>query len=296
MASVAVVGVGAIGGVVAAALAKAKTHELLLCTRRPFDRLVVDDPGGLTELSVQTLVEPTGVERVDFVLLATKAHQTQGAAAWLGRLCDATTTVAVLQNGVEHHERVAPLVGGATVVPCIVDCPATRPEPGRVKVTRALTVQVPATSPGRQVVELLSHVGLDATVTADFLSAAWRKLCVNVVSGPIPALCDKPRGVFRHPPVTELARTLVRECYEVGVAEGANLDADLVETVVRGRCNGPADAVTSMLMDRRAGRLLETDSRNGAVVRVGARHGIATPANAFVLAVLSAINRPGLDR
>jgi 2-dehydropantoate 2-reductase len=235
------------------------------------------------------------VARADIVLLATKAHQTETAADWLARLCDAKTLVAVLQNGVEHLARVEPLVGDATVVPCIVDCPSTRSAPGRVRVTRPFEALFPDSEGGRRCADLLAGAGLDTRTTADFVTAAWKKLCVNVISGPIPALCDQPRGVFRHPPITELCRTLVRECLEVGRAEGAELRPELVEQIVARRCNGPPDAVTSMLRDRRAGRVLEADSRNGAVVRAGQRHGIATPANAVVAAVLDAVNRRGLD-
>jgi len=43
-----------------------------------------------------------------------------------------------------------------------------------------------------------------------------------------------------------------------------------------------------MLYDRRAGRRLESDARNGAVLRIGKRHGIATPLNAAVCALLEA--------
>ena len=47
------------------------------------------------------------------MLLAVKAHQTDGAAGWLAALCGGGTTVAVLQNGIDHVERVAPLAGDA---------------------------------------------------------------------------------------------------------------------------------------------------------------------------------------
>jgi 2-dehydropantoate 2-reductase len=43
-----------------------------------------------------------------------------------------------------------------------------------------------------------------------------------------------------------------------------------------------------MLYDRRAGRPLELDARNGVIVRRGARHGIPTPLNAALCAVLAA--------
>ncbi|MBN1611526.1 MAG: 2-dehydropantoate 2-reductase [Polyangiaceae bacterium] len=296
VAHIAIVGVGAIGAIVAGALEQSHEHQLLLCSRRGFERLVLEGPEGRTELDVRPLTQPAHAHRVDIVFLATKAHQTAGAGAWLSRLCDSNTEVVVLQNGVEHRERVAPLVGAATIIPCIVDCPSTTVQPGHVQFRRALAARFDDTLEGHRMATLLAAAGLTATVTDDFLTAAWTKLCLNVVSGPIPALCDQPHGVFRYEPITELARAIVRECVEVGRAEGARLQLDLVDEVIAAQRSTPPNWVTSMLHDRRAGRILETDSRNGAVVRAGRRHGIGTPANAFVRAVLSAVNAPGLDQ
>jgi ketopantoate reductase len=45
-----------------------------------------------------------------------------------------------------------------------------------------------------------------------------------------------------------------------------------------------------MLVDVRAGIPLEADGMTGAVVRIGGRHGIDTPVNRYVTALLSAIN------
>ncbi len=53
----------------------------------------------------------------------------------------------------------------------------------------------------------------------------------------------------------------------------------------------PADAGTSMLTDRRQGRRLEADARNGAVPRIGARHGIEAPLNRALTALLNAIHQ-----
>jgi len=293
MTTIAVVGVGAVGGVIASALLAGTGHRLLLCARRGFERLCIDGPGGRVERPVAVHTDP-GADDLDrgvaWLLLATKAHQTRDAAGWLSRLCDAATTVAVLQNGVEHVDRVTPLAGHARVVPVIVDCPATRTVPGRITCHRAPRLVAPDTPDGRRLAALLASAGLAADVAADFISAAWRKLCVNVVSGAIPALCDQPRGVFRRPGIAALTRGLIDECVRVGRAEGAVLDDDLPDRILATMQAGPADALTSMLVDRRAGVPLEADARNGAVVRAGERHGIPTPLNRAVNALLSAVN------
>ena len=122
--TVAVVGLGSIGGVAAACLAAAGRHDVVACVRRPIERLTLEQPEGTSvgtvELPLRTLTDPAEAKPVDWVLLCTKAHQTESAAPWLVRLCAPSTRVAVLQNGIDHVGRVAPLAHGAVVVPVLV--------------------------------------------------------------------------------------------------------------------------------------------------------------------------------
>ena len=88
-------------------------------------------------------------------------------------------------------------------------------------------------------------------------------------------------------------RGLIRECIAVGRAEGADLPDGLADDVVAGYRAGPADSVNSMLADRLAGRPMEIDARNGVIVRLGTRHGIATPLNAMAATLLRAVSPGG---
>jgi 2-dehydropantoate 2-reductase len=56
---------------------------------------------------------------------------------------------------------------------------------------------------------------------------------------------------------------------------------------------GPRDAKNSMLADRLAGRPMEIDARNGVIVRLGRKHGIAAPMNALMVALLEAVQEKG---
>src|SRR5437899_11789516 len=137
MTAIAVVGVGAIGGVVAASLA-ALERDFLLCVRQPFDELVVQTPRGILKARPQVATSVEGLRPVPWVLLATKAHQTAGAGAWLSALADRGTTVAILQNGVEHEQRVRPYARDATLLP-VVECRAAKRAPGHaIEVTEAM--------------------------------------------------------------------------------------------------------------------------------------------------------------
>ncbi|MBM3222983.1 MAG: 2-dehydropantoate 2-reductase [Candidatus Tectomicrobia bacterium] len=291
MSVIAVVGVGAVGGAIAARLCAVHRDDVVLCVRTPFEALVVESPTGTRRITPRLCATPDAVQPVSWVLLATKAHHTAGAAAWLQALTDAHTTVAILQNGVEHIERVAPYVNGATLLPVVVECPATRVAPGRIVQREPAHLLVPATEAGRAFAQLFAGTDVGVTVTPDFVTAAWRKLCLNVAGGAVTALTDCPQEVMRRPDVAQVARDLIQECVTVGRAEGADLDESLVEEIVVAMVEGPAEAGTSMLTDRRAGRLLEADARNGAVARIGARHRIATPLNRAVTALLTALNQ-----
>ncbi len=76
-------------------------------------------------LTAPVLTDPAIVrDTADWILLAVKAHQTDGASGWLKALAGPGSVVAVLQNGVGHRDRVGPLAGEAAVLPAIVWCPA----------------------------------------------------------------------------------------------------------------------------------------------------------------------------
>ena len=291
MTRIACVGVGAIGGAVAAPLAASGRHDVVLCVREPFERLVVESPARRFEVQARCATDPARVAPADWVLLATKAQDVPGAAKWLAALAAPGTVIAVLQNGVEHRERLAPFAGPAEVLPVVVELPAKRVAPGHVRMRAGGRLTVPAGAAGEAFADLLAGSGLVLEVTRDFAAAAWRKLCLNAASGALTALTGRTIEVLHEPGMGALARGLVLECVAVARAEGVPLpDAVADETLARMLAT-PAGAGNSMLYDRQAGRPLELDARNGVIVRLGARHGVATPLNAAVCALLSAQER-----
>jgi 2-dehydropantoate 2-reductase len=288
MAKIAIVGVGAVGGVIAGWLARRGGHELTLCARRSLGAVSVELTTGTVPLPAAVLTEPAPGRPVDWVLVTTKAYDAAGAAAWFSSLVGPHTMVAILQNGVEHRERFAPYISAEQILPVMVDCPAERPEPGRIIQRGPGRMAVPAGAEGTRFVELFSGTALEVTTAADFKSAIWRKLCLNS-AGVISALLLKPAGVMRDDNIGILARELVRECMAVGRAEGAVLEDSLVETVLESYRKAPPDSMNSLHADRAAGRPMEIDARNGAIVRFGRKHSIATPCNQTAAILLAAM-------
>jgi 2-dehydropantoate 2-reductase len=288
MARVAVVGVGAIGAAMAAAVQAAGGQELLLCARRPVERVVVELPDGASvEVGAPRLTDAGRIDGpANWVILAVKAHQTQDAAGWLSALCAAGTTVAVLQNGIDHVERVGPLVGEAQVLPVVSWCPVEPVAPGRVRQRDVLRLAVPGGSAGEGLAALLgAHA--EVTVGGEFAREAWRKLCANAVSG-VMALAGRPAEIFALKDVREVARALAHECAAVARAEGVGLSEHDADDVIAWLEALPTDAGSSILTDRIAGRSLEWEARNGVIGRLGRRHGVPTPVADTVSALLHA--------
>ncbi len=114
---VAVIGPGAIGTTIAAAL-----HEVgrtpLLCGRSPRDHLTLQDGDRFITVPGPIRTNPTQIARTaDLVFLAVKATQIEAAAEWLAVLVGPETVVCVLQNGIEQLDGVRPYSPHGQIVP-----------------------------------------------------------------------------------------------------------------------------------------------------------------------------------
>jgi len=288
MTTIALIGPGAIGGTIAAWLTQVAGNTVTVCARTPFDELVVEVPDGPTiRARPRVLVDPSEASRVDWVVTVTKTYDTAGATRWIERLLGPSTCVAVVQNGVEHLERFAHVVPRERTLPVIIDIPAERTAPGRIRQRRQGDITVPSGELGDRFAKLFEGTPLAPRTSDDWLSVAWRKLALNS-AGVVNALTQKPAGIVRNEKAAALMRAIAAESMAVGRAVGARLPDTLPDEVLeRLRASAP-DSVNSLLADRLAGRPMELDARNGVVVRLGALHGVPTPLNAMAVAILEA--------
>jgi 2-dehydropantoate 2-reductase len=141
---------------------------------------------------------------------------------------------------------------------------------------------------GSEFAELFRGSDSEVTLTDDFLTAAWQKLCMNS-AGAISALMMKPAGVLHDEALAQIALEIIAECVAVANAEGAHIEEDIGQQILEKYRSQPKDSINSMLADRIAGRPMEIDARNGVIVRKGEKHGIRTPANKMVVALLHAL-------
>jgi 2-dehydropantoate 2-reductase len=289
--TIAVVGLGAIGGIIAGSLAAAG-RNVVACVRTPFDRLVLERPEGRAEVAPQVLTDPAGAAIADWVLVATKTHQTASVAPWLERLCGPATRVAVLQNGIDRAAAVAAFAGPAAVMQAIVYYNGEFLGPGHVRLRHAgnADLAVLDDSLGDAFAALLDGVPLRVDRVGDLRTLLWRKLLLNITVNPVTALTLQRQVVSQRDDIQALYRALLGEAVAVAAADGARLGAEEVERTVATLLGYPADAGTSMYFDRLAGQPLEVEALTGALVAAADRHSVAVPLNRAILALLRAVS------
>ncbi|MDF1793761.1 MAG: 2-dehydropantoate 2-reductase [Thalassobaculaceae bacterium] len=289
---VAVIGLGGIGGVAAGALAHAGRHDVIACGRRPLKRMTVDLPDESVEVPLTVVTDPGQVSPVDWVLLTTKAQDTGSAGDWLRALCGPQTTVAVMQNGIDHADRIAPYAGEAAALPVIVYYNGERIADDHVRMRHIseADVALPETDAARAFAELLAGTPIQPILAADFTARLWQKLLINIVVNPMTALTRQRQGVLQRQDIQVLTTALLEEAVAVAQAEGAGLPPTAAADTQRLVLTFPHDAGSSMYFDALAGRRLEAGALTGAVVRAGAKHGIPTPMNNTMLTLLSGLS------
>lgn len=290
-AHIAVIGSGAVGGLTAA-FAHEAGHDVTLCLRTPLDELTVRTDGEVLRPALRFALRPEEVAPADWVFLTTKVQDTDGAAGWLRALCGPGTVVAVIQNGIDHAERVAPLLPpGTPLMPTLAYMSVERVAPGEIVHHAASELHVPEGQEAEAFAGLLDGSRLTVRSAADFRTAAWRKMFTNVAANPLTAILKQRMHILGDPEMRKLAEDILNEALLVARAEGARMDEEDVRRALRQNASVPPGGGTSMLYDRLAGRPLEHEHITGAVVRSAERHGIPVPLNRMLLTLLRAADR-----
>ncbi|QGN38149.1 oxidoreductase [Klebsiella oxytoca] len=285
--TIALIGPGAIGTTIAAAL-----HEVgrtpLVCGRSAHRQLLLRFDGGSIVVPGPVVTDPGTVARpFDLVFVAVKATQIAAIAPWLKALCHDKTVVCVLQNGVEQKTLFAAHLPEAAILPSVVWFPAQREPEASVWLRAKPRLTLPDERGADLVQRALRGTRCEVDISADFTAVAWRKLLQNAVAG-LMVLAGRRAGMFAREDITQLALAYLKECLAVARAAGASLDDGVLQEIIDGFHRAPPDLSTSILTDRQAGLPLEWDIRNGVVQRYGRIYHIATPLSDVIVPLLAA--------
>jgi 2-dehydropantoate 2-reductase len=301
---VAIVGVGAMGGVWAARIAAGGAEVAVVDVAEPVlaairaHGLVVQSGDGVETTHPQATADPREIGPVDVVFVFVKAQHTAAAAEQARPLVGPDTTLVSMQNGWGNADVLAAVYPPDRLVIGVTYHSATVLEPGRVAHSGRGPSFVGPYQDGAGleraavVRDLLAAGGIEATLTAQVKTEVWKKLILNAATLPTAALTRLRAGELGQPgPMLDLVDALAAEATRVAQAQGYAIALeeriDRIHTVLAGAGTGKA----SMLQDVEAGRKTEIEVINGAVVRAAERHGIDVPLNRAMVALIGGLER-----
>ena len=316
MMRVAVLGVGAIGGLVASRLARAGC-EVLLCARGETAQaleavgLLLDTPDGRTvalapeRWTVFDTNEPEFPVELqgwaDYAILCGKSYDIPNLCKIADTVLSLNGIAMCLSNGIGHMEKLANFVGKHRVLGASTTHGAIRIGPGEVRWTSRGSIKMggfvgsdlePVEPRIDSLMSALDEAGLNPIWSEEINKTIWSKLLLNVAINPVCAIAGVLNGeMLLHPQLFETGLAAMEEAARIATAEGIDLtDFDLSQSL-EDLCRATADNRVSMLQDIMAGRETEIDSICGEVVKRGESLGIPTPRNQTLHALVKGIEK-----
>jgi 2-dehydropantoate 2-reductase len=320
---VAVLGAGAIGAYVGAALHRAGVDVHLVARgahlaalRR--DGVRVLSPRGDFTATPPATDDPAEVGEADFVFLGLKANSYASCGKLLAPLLGPDTAIVAAQNGIPwwyfHGLAGHPLEGrrieavdpdGAVsevldvrrAIGCVVYCSTEIEEPGVIRHLEGTRFSIgePDGSISRRCQDLSAAMiagGLKCPVEPRLRDDIWIKLMGNVAFNPLSALTGATMAeICAHDDTRAVVATMMAETVAIARAAGSEPAVSIEKRIDGARRVGHHK--TSMLQDLEAGKALETDAIIGAVVELADLTGVPAPTlrNVYAAVDLLALNR-----
>ena len=307
---IAILGTGAIGGVLAGCLSE--TSADLVCVSRGrtarelLEGLTLFTPEGSVEMIPGERFEIVDSEKgpldervcgtCDVAIVSGKSGSTPQLASMAQDLVKQDACVISIQNGLGNSGIIASRVGWERVLGGTTTHSAWRDGDGAVHWTGRGSISlgsINSSEPNSIATEFISYLdeaGLAPNWSFDIEREIWRKLTINVAINPICAIAGIRNGALAEvPELWHQAIEAMREAEAVARASGVNLGDSDSENYLRKVVESTAENRVSMLQDLMAGRKTEIDVLCGAVISRGEEFGVPTPRNEVLMALVRGI-------
>ena len=320
----AILGAGAIGAYVGAALTRGGADVTLIARGEQFRALRehgvrILSPRGDFEAHPHATDDIDAIADADVIFVGLKAYSLSELAPRIGAALRPDATLIAAQNGIPwwyFHYHGGPLdhlvlqsvdpggVAAASIRPeaivgCVIYCSTEIVEPGVIRHIEGTRFAIG--EPSGEITERCKTIadafiagGLKCPIERRLRDQIWLKLIGNAAFNPVTALTHATLGELgSRPEMIELLRALLLESAAVAAALGIELPVTIKRRLEAGIAVG--DHKTSMLQDLEAGKRLEIDCMTGALVELADRLGIDIPRTQTIHAcasLMDALRRP----
>src|SRR5215510_5227637 len=296
---IAVVGTGGVGGGYGAALAKAGADVTFiargahLAAMKSAGLRLVSPRGDIHLVPTQATDNPAEIGKVDVVLFCVKLWDVESAGAHIKPLVGADTAVIPLQNGIDAHERLIPILGANAVMGGVAQISASITAPGTITQVSTFMRMVfgeldgKRSRRGEDFLALCQRAGFEAVLSDNILTDLWMKFILLASNAGMMSLARQPIGALREDPdMQPIFRAAYEEVIAVGRAKGVTIPADALDRISDATAHFPPHMKASMALDLDRGNRLEVPWLSGKVAELGRQYGIPTPTHAMLYAML----------
>jgi len=275
-----VFGIGAIGTVIS--LAIRDQFSIFYFNRSNRSNLALAYKDELTKKNIR-LTPISNHEKLDWLLICIKEYHFSDALSNLSKLVNSDTKVAVIRNGMNLKTPLLKLTISSMILECMIDAPTQPTNNGAFQLLSFPNITVLKSDLATEFSTLFDLEKIEIKQTEDFKSAQWKKLIESSSLGAILCTTGKTSVIFRNPYYLKLYKLLVQESINVAQADGANIQDSYLEILLKKLETYGDQKGSSMLTDRIAGKPIEINAKNGAIVTIAKKLGIETPINSSMV-------------
>ena len=282
--TVTMIGVGAVGAVIASQLSKFLGKENVECLADGERKSRYERDGIFINGEKQNFnfVESRKARKSDLVIIATKNLQLPDAMDMMKNACGNGTSVLSLLNGIQSEKDIAGVYGEDKVLYSFVISLNSIHVGSKIECSDfgTLVFGEKDNSKSERILaleKLFSSSGIRYKNPENIHLEMWKKFLINTTFNTLSAITRSPYGGFRIPLMQELARKVGGEVIKVANAENVPLTAQMLEDDIKMMCGHDPHGKTSMLQDIEAGRKSENAWFCGTVLKLAKKHGIETP-------------------
>ncbi len=303
---VTIIGAGAMGSLFGALLHRAGNPVTLVDGRADHVAalqkrgITVEGPDGArATVRVPATTDAGAALAADCYILMVKTPFTAAALRPFAGRIPVGALVLSLQNGIGNDEAITRALGRRVRVALGVTAESATPRSATEVVRRSGPPTIIGMADGERTAALesaaarLTEAGIPTRTTRRIGAHIWQKLLVTVGLNALTGLTGLTNGaLLANSELAGSVRRLVAEATAVMRAEGIPVPEQDPFALVRAVAEATRDDRTSMLLDIRGGHRTEIDAINGAIVRLGERHGIDVATNRLVTALIRQRSKP----
>jgi len=294
-----VIGIGAVGGYFGAKLAHAGQDVTFIGTESSVSALkekglcIKSYQGDFEIKNPKVAHDFRRIADCDIILFCLKSYNTEEVAKALKPKISEHSLIISMQNGVENEEILSKIFGPERVIGAVVYITSSVPEKGVIKHTGygkvvfgELTGEI--TDRLRKIEKLFIDSNIPAGISTDIKKDLWKKLILNTAYNGFTSIIKKPLVKFHDiPEAEEMFIKVLKEGQMVAQKEGLNItDKDIEDLMKVTKTEAFVNFKTSTLQDIEAGKPIEIDSLQGAVIKAAQKHNVDVPLNKLMYALL----------